>query len=156
MKDILLLISYLSSSTMKDFINELYLNQSIEVNLDNTIYLTTIHGSKGLEWDYVYLIDVDSDNFPSVRYGYYLDEGEEMEEERRLFYVACSRAKYNLVITYNFNLNPSSLLTMSPFVREINKDYYTGINVDYNSYVMSGVLSIDINNYLKYYGFSKI
>ena len=156
MKDILLLISYLSSSTMKDFINELYLNQSIEVNLDNTIYLTTIHGSKGLEWDYVYLIDVDSDNFPSVRYGYYLDEGEEMEEERRLFYVACSRAKYNLVITYNFNLNPSSLLTMSPFVREINKDYYSGINVDYNSYVMSGVLSIDINNYLKYYGFSKI
>ena len=156
MKDILLLISYLSSSTMKDFINELYLNQSIEVNLDNTIYLTTIHGSKGLEWDYVYLIDADSENFPNIRYGYYLDEGEEMEEERRLFYVACSRAKYNLVITYNFYLNPSSLLTMSPFIREINKDYYTGINVDYNSYVMSGVLSIDINNYLKYYGSSKI
>ena len=95
---------------MKDFINELYLNQSIEINLDNTIYLTTIHGSKGLEWEYVYLIDVDSDTFPSAKYGYYLDEGDEIEEERRLFYVACSRAKYNLVITYNFNLNPSSLL----------------------------------------------
>jgi DNA helicase-2/ATP-dependent DNA helicase PcrA len=155
-KDILLLISYLSTSTMKDFINELYLNQSIELNLDNTIYLTTIHGSKGLEWEYVYLIDVDSDTFPSVKYGYYLDEGDEIEEERRLFYVACSRAKYNLVITYNFNLNPSSLLTMSPFIREINKDYYTGVNVDYTSYGMSGVISIDINNYLKYYGISKI
>jgi len=155
-KDILLLISYLSTSTMKDFINELYLNQSIELNLDNTIYLTTIHGSKGLEWEYVYLIDVDSDTFPSVKYGYYLDEGDEIEEERRLFYVACSRAKYNLVITYNFNLNPSSLLTMSPFIREINKDYYTGVNVDYTSYGMSGVISIDVNNYLKYYGFSKI
>ena len=155
-KDILLLISYLSKSTMKDFINELYLNQSIEINLDNTIYLTTIHGSKGLEWEYVYLIDVDSDTFPSAKYGYYLDEGDEIEEERRLFYVACSRAKYNLVITYNFNLNPSSLLTMSPFIREINKDYYTGVNVDYTSYGMSGVISIDVNNYLKYYGFSKI
>lgn len=155
-KDILLLISYLSTSTMKDFINELYLNQSIELNLDNTIYLTTIHGSKGLEWEYVYLIDVDSDTFPSVKYGYYLDEGDEIEEERRLFYVACSRAKYNLVITYNFNLNPSSLLTMSPFIREINKDYYTGVNVDYTSYGMSSVISIDVNNYLKYYGFSKI
>ena len=155
-KDILLLISYLSTSTMKDFINELYLNQSIEINLDNTIYLTTIHGSKGLEWEYVYLIDVDSDTFPSVKYGYYLDEGDEIEEERRLFYVACSRAKYNLVITYNFNLNPSSLLTMSPFIREINKDYYTGVNIDYTSYGMSGVISIDVNNYLKYYGFSKI
>ena len=67
---------------MKDFINELYLNQSIEINLDNTIYLTTIHGSKGLEWEYVYLIDVDSDTFPSAKYGYYLDEGDEIEEER--------------------------------------------------------------------------
>lgn len=156
MKDILLLISYLASSTLKDFINELYLNQSIEANLDNTIYLTTIHGSKGLEWDYVYLIDVDSDNFPNVKHGYYLDEGEEMEEERRLFYVACSRAKHNLVITYNFNPNPSSLLTMSPFIREVDKQFYNPINVEYFSYPMQGVISQDVHNYLKYYGFSKI
>ena len=155
-KDILLLISYLSSSTIIDFINELYLNQSIEVKMDNTIYLTTIHGSKGLEWDYVYLIDVDSDNFPSVRQGHYLKEGSDMEEERRLFYVACSRAKYNLVITYNYDLNPSSLLTMSPFIREINRDYYTGINIVYDSYRMTNQISYDVGNYLKYYGFAKI
>jgi len=155
-KDILLLISYLSNSTLKHFINELYLNQSIESNLDNTMYLTTIHGSKGLEWDYVYLIDVDSENFPSVKHGFYIDEGSEMEEERRLFYVACSRAKHNLVITYNYDLNPSSLLTMSPFIREINHKLYNAVNVNYDSYYMSGVISQDVSNYLKYYGFSKI
>ena len=155
-KDILLLLNYLSSSTLKDFINELYLNQSIEANLDNTIYLTTIHGSKGLEWEYVYLIDVDSDNFPSVKNGYYLEEGLEMEEERRLFYVACSRAKHNLVITYNFCPNPSNILTMSPFIREIDKKLYNAINVDYFSYGMQGIISQDVHNYLKFYGFSKI
>jgi len=155
-KDILLLLTYLSSSSLKDFINELYLNQSIEANLDNTIYLTTIHGSKGLEWEYVYLIDVDSDNFPSVKTGYYLDEADEMEEERRLFYVACSRAKHNLVISYNYYPNPSNLLTMSPFVREVDPKFYNAVNVEYFSYPMLGIISSDVHNYLKYHGYSKI
>lgn len=154
--DIMLLMNYIASSNFKDFINELYLNQSIEANLDNTIYLTTIHGSKGLEWDYVYLIDVDSDNFPNVKTGYYLNEGTEMEEERRLFYVACSRAKHNLVITYNYNPKPDELLCMSPFIREINKELYNGINIDYNSYQIQKNISKDVNNYLKFYGFSKL
>jgi len=134
----------------------LYLNQSIEANLDNAIYLTTIHGSKGLEWDYVYLIDVDSDNFPKVNHGFFKLECEEMEEERRLFYVACSRAKYNLVITYNYCLNPSDYLSMSPFIREVDIKLYTPIGMDYQPYQMTGVISQDVNNYLKYFGYSKI
>ena len=155
-RDINLLLSYLSSSNLKQFLNELYLNQSIEANIDNAIYLTTIHGSKGLEWDYVYLIDVDSDNFPKVNHGFFKQEADEMEEERRLFYVACSRAKYNLVITYNYNLNPSDYLSMSPFIRELDKTLYTPIGMDYQTYQMTGVISQDVNNYLKYFGFSKI
>ena len=155
-RDINLLLSYLSGSNLKQFLNELYLNQSIEANIDNAIYLTTIHGSKGLEWDYVYLIDVDSDNFPKVNHGFFKQEADEMEEERRLFYVACSRAKYNLVITYNYNLNPSDYLSMSPFIRELDKTLYTPIGMDYQTYQMTGVISQDVNNYLKYFGFSKI
>jgi DNA helicase-2/ATP-dependent DNA helicase PcrA len=155
-RDINLLLSYLSGSNLKQFLNELYLNQSIEANLDNAIYLTTIHGSKGLEWDYVYLIDVDSDNFPKVNHGFFKSEGEEMEEERRLFYVACSRAKHNLVVTYNYNLNPSDYLSMSPFIREVDVSLYTPIGMDYQPYQMTGVISQDVNNYLKYFGFSKI
>jgi hypothetical protein len=155
-KDILLLISYINQSNLRDFINELYLNQSIETNLDNTIYLTTIHGAKGLEWDYVYLIDVDSENFPSMKKNYYLIEGADMEEERRLFYVACSRAKFNLVITYTYNNQINNLVSMSPFTREISNEYYTGINVDYSTYKMTGNISYDVNNYLKFFGYYDI
>jgi len=155
-KDILLLLSYLNESNINDFISELYLNQSIEMNLDNSIYLTTVHGSKGLEWEYEYLIDVDSENFPSVKQSYYKNEGSEMEEERRLFYVACSRAKYNLVICYNYNYNPSNYLNMSPFIREVDKKYYNSIGMNYDSLPMTGNISHDVNNHLRYFGFSEI
>lgn len=155
-KDILLLISYLSNSTLQQFITELYLNQSIEVNLDNSIYLTTVHGSKGLEWDFVYLIDVDSDNFPSIRQNYFKTECDESEEERRLFYVACSRAKYNLVITYNYCYDPNNYLNMSPLIREIDTSLYTSIGMNYHTYQMTGNISNDVTNYLKYIGYSKI
>jgi DNA helicase-2/ATP-dependent DNA helicase PcrA len=155
-KDITLLLSYLSNSNIQQFITELYLNQSIEVNLDNSIYLTTIHGSKGLEWDYVYIIDVDSENFPSIRPNYYINEGDDSEEERRLFYVACSRAKQNLIITYNYCFNPSNYMNMSPLIREINPDLYTAINMKYDHYPMCGYIAQDVSNYLKYIGYSKI
>lgn len=155
-KDITLLLGYLSNSNIQQFITELYLNQSIEVNLDNSIYLTTIHGSKGLEWDYVYIIDVDSDNFPSIRQNYYINEGDDSEEERRLFYVACSRAKQNLIITYNYCFNPSSYMNMSPLIREINPELYNSINMKYEHYPMCGYIAQDISNYLKYVGYSKI
>lgn len=157
-KDILILVSFLVTSTFKDFINDLYLNQSIEANLDNTIYLTTIHGSKGLEWENVYLIDVDSDTIPLGRekQEFFINECDEIDEERRLLYVACSRAKSNLVITYNYNMNPSSLLLISPFIREINPLLYNAINVDYTSYKLSGLINVDVSNYLKYTGFTQI
>lgn len=154
--DILLLINYLSQTDLKNFINELYLNQSIETNLDNTLYLTTIHGSKGLEWNYVYLIDVDSDKFPNSRKNNYLTEGLDMEEERRLFYVACSRAKNNLIITFTYNNDPKNVVSMSPFIREIDQNLYTGINMNYKTYKMTGNIKTDINNYIKYHGTSKI
>ena len=155
-KDITLLLTYLSTTNIQQFITDLYLNQSLEMNLDNSIYLTTIHGAKGLEWEYVYLIDVDSDNFPSIRQNYYIKEGEDTEEERRLFYVACSRAKQNLIITYNYCFNPSNYMNMSPFIREINKDLYTPIGINYDYLSMTGNIGQDISNYLKYNGFSKI
>ena len=52
--------------------------------------LSTIHASKGLEYDHVILIDAAEGLLPSA------DEGEELEEERRLFYVGATRAKKQL------------------------------------------------------------
>jgi DNA helicase II / ATP-dependent DNA helicase PcrA len=69
--------------------------KEIEGNLDNCLFLSTVHGAKGLEYDYTYIIDFNCNIFPSVRPKFYLDEFDEMEEERRLFYVAASRAKTN-------------------------------------------------------------
>ena len=65
-------------------------------NAQNAVTLMTVHAAKGLEFPYVYLIGLEQKLFPHERA---LLEGAE-EEERRLFYVAVTRAKANLVITH--------------------------------------------------------
>lgn len=63
------------------------------------IYLTTIHSSKGLEYDSVFVLDMMRDEFP----GRSSASGKLLEEERRLFYVAVTRAKLNLYLLYPEN-----------------------------------------------------
>ena len=61
---------------------------------ENNLKLSTIHSSKGLEYDTVFVIDLIKNEFPII-----LDEEnyfERLEEERRIFYVAITRAKNNL------------------------------------------------------------
>lgn len=153
--DINKLLNYLKESSLRDFINDLYLNQEIDIdtNSDNILYLTTIHGAKGLEWDYVYIIDVNSKDFPSIRPKYYLDELEEVDEERRLFYVACSRAKKILNITYYEN---GSDIFISPLLREINPELYNtcGVNIQKLNYSFN--ISKDIHNHIKYIGYYNV
>lgn len=61
------------------------------------IILSTIHQAKGLEWENVFLIHLSQGSFPHVRS---FQEKGGLEEERRLFYVAATRAKKNLFLTY--------------------------------------------------------
>ncbi len=61
------------------------------------VVLSTIHQAKGLEWKIVFLINLCSGAFPSERA---LKEPQGIEEERRLFYVAITRAKQQLYLTY--------------------------------------------------------
>lgn len=63
---------------------------------DELLVLSTIHQAKGLEWDTVFVMRANDDSFPSK----YATEEHEIEEERRLFYVAVTRAKRRLFITY--------------------------------------------------------
>ena len=68
---------------------------------DERMVLSTIHSAKGLEWQCVFVIWVVDGRFPSI-YSFVADD--ELEEERRLFYVAVTRAKRHLFLTYPINV----------------------------------------------------
>lgn len=76
---------------------------------EGSVHMLTYHGAKGLEFDRVYLPDL---NYGKVPHGRMLTK-EELEEERRMFYVAMTRAKESLVLLYVKNQ------TRSPFLTEI-------------------------------------
>ncbi|MFM8551075.1 MAG: ATP-dependent helicase [Nitrospiraceae bacterium] len=68
---------------------------------DEKLVLSTIHSAKGLEWQCVFVLWVVDGRFPSA---YSFASEEELEEERRLFYVAVTRAKQHLFLTYPINV----------------------------------------------------
>jgi DNA helicase-2/ATP-dependent DNA helicase PcrA len=68
---------------------------------DEQLVLSTIHSAKGLEWECVFVIWVVDGRFPSA-YSFLTED--ELEEERRLFYVAVTRAKQHLYLTYPINV----------------------------------------------------
>lgn len=68
---------------------------------EERVVLSTIHSAKGLEWHSVFLIWAVDGRFPSA---YSFTTEEELEEERRLFYVAVTRAKQHLFMTYPINV----------------------------------------------------
>lgn len=72
---------------------------SMEKN-ENAVKLMTVHASKGLEFDYVFITGLEQDLFPHQGIGTEERTPEEIEEERRLFYVALTRARKKLFLTY--------------------------------------------------------
>ncbi len=72
---------------------------------DEQLVLSTIHSAKGLEWQCVFVLWVLDGKFPSV---YSFSTDEELEEERRLLYVAVTRAKRHLFLTYPINVYDKS------------------------------------------------
>ncbi len=91
------------------------------------VTLSTIHSAKGLEWNSVFIIHAVEGYFPSNRSAESL---ELLEEERRLMYVATTRAKRNLFITYPMNLYDReagiTLSKPSRFISEITPDLAEG------------------------------
>lgn len=88
---------------------------------EDKITLSTVHSAKGLEWNAVLLIDLVEDRFPSR---HALAQPEDFEEERRLMYVACTRARHSLdlyapVALYNRAERGSRHVGQSPFLREL-------------------------------------
>ena len=64
------------------------------------VRLMTVHASKGLEFKAVFVVGLEQDLFPHIRIGAQKQSKEEKEEERRLFYVAITRAREHLYLTY--------------------------------------------------------
>lgn len=88
---------------------------------EGRITLSTVHSAKGLEWSVVLLIDLVEDRFPSR---HALTRPEDFEEERRLMYVACTRARQRLELyapatIYNRAERGTLHAAQSPFVREL-------------------------------------
>ncbi len=110
--------------TLAGFLEEIALYTDIEQynDSDDVVVMMTMHSAKGLEFPNVYLVGFEDGLFPGMRA---IGDAEEMEEERRLCYVAITRAKRKLTISYArqrmlYGRTTSSL--PSRFLREIPED----------------------------------
>ena len=90
---------------------------------DDKVTLMTVHSAKGLEFKYVYIVGMEENLFPSQRAA---ESPEGFEEERRLFYVALTRAKCSAVLSYaemRFKWGNMEFSRPSCFLREIDPRY---------------------------------
>lgn len=91
----------------------------------NKVTLMTVHSSKGLEFPYVYIVGCEENLFPSGGVGVAVTE-EDIEEERRLFYVAVTRAQKTVKLSFaNSRIKWGTHVSNKPsrFVKEIDKEY---------------------------------
>ena len=119
--------SYMKNATqptLAGFLEEIALYTDIEQynESDDAVVMMTMHSAKGLEFPHVFLVGFEDGLFPGQRS---IGDAEEMEEERRLCYVAITRAKQSLTITYarqRMIYGRTSASMPSRFLREIPED----------------------------------
>jgi DNA helicase II / ATP-dependent DNA helicase PcrA len=119
-------------TNLKHFLNTFGVEQEDNTNADKEIIVSTIHSAKGLEWENVFFAQISEGHLPSI---FTLREEnihlrfDLLEEERRLFYVACSRAKERLML-YFYEKTMSNtgdryiLNKLSQFITELNGNLY--------------------------------
>jgi DNA helicase-2/ATP-dependent DNA helicase PcrA len=113
--------------SLGDFINTVALQQFVDDQRNETdkVVLSTIHSAKGLEWDTVFVIGLVEFWFPL---NWAIQQSGTDEEERRLFYVAVTRARKNLFISsYGESVNPygrTMQQQLSRFVSELPREVY--------------------------------
>lgn len=95
---------------------------------EERMVLSTIHQAKGLEWDTVFIIHLADNAFPNRRA---LAEEGGMEEERRLFYVAVTRARRRLFLSYPMTMGHETLVFNQPstFVEEVHPHLFERVEV---------------------------
>ena len=113
--------------TLGDYLENVSLLSAVDLEDDeessNKIALMTVHSSKGLEFTYVYVAGMEENLFPS---GGFMASESDIEEERRLFYVAMTRAKTALQLSFaSTRMRNGKHESNSPsrFIREVDKKY---------------------------------
>jgi DNA helicase-2/ATP-dependent DNA helicase PcrA len=134
-------------SSIDEFLSDVALSEGFrserfgigEEEDDDYLILSTIHQAKGLEWPAVFVIGLIEGQFPHSKS---LNRDEDLEEERRLFYVAVTRAKDELYLTYPqtsfYGSGMGRTLTgPSRFVLELPRTTYEPWQVDnYNEAII--------------------
>jgi DNA helicase-2/ATP-dependent DNA helicase PcrA len=111
---------------------------------DDRVALMTIHLAKGLEFPYVFVVGMEEDLFPSAMS---LNTRSELEEERRLFYVALTRAEHQAYLTYaQSRYRWGKLVDSEPsrFIEEITDSYLEYINPMDTGYRYKPTMDLDI------------
>ena len=129
--------------TLAGFLEEIALYTDLEQynENDDAVVMMTMHSAKGLEFPHVFLVGFEDGLFPGMRA---IGDAEEMEEERRLCYVAITRAKQSLTITHarqRMIYGRTSSALPSRFLREIPEEcivkrggYHRVSTSEHNSY----------------------
>ncbi|MAJ97483.1 MAG: ATP-dependent DNA helicase PcrA [Parcubacteria group bacterium] len=104
-------------------------DQDSLVKNHNAVKLMTVHASKGLEFDYVFVAGLEEGLFPHEK----LDQNTDEEEERRLFYVALTRARKKVFLTHAIIrsiFGSQSMQTASQFIDDISEEYIENSDED--------------------------
>jgi len=123
---------FLADVTLREgFKGESILNPGGEEEAEDQLVLSTIHQAKGLEWRAVFVISLSEGQFPHAKS---LENEEELEEERRLFYVASTRAKEELILIHPMTRYDYSAGTVinrpSVFITELGSRVYDEVEVE--------------------------
>jgi len=114
-----------ATGSLTEFLEDVALATDMDKDIedDDRVALMTIHLAKGLEFPYVYIVGMEEDLFPSAMS---MNTRSELEEERRLFYVALTRAEKQAFLTYTQNrYRWGKLIDAEPsrFLEEIEEKY---------------------------------
>ena len=121
---------YESDRSLSKYLEDVALYSETDKNIEsNKVSLMTIHMAKGLEFPIVYVVGLEENLFPSIMS---INSREEIEEERRLFYVAMTRAEKKLILSYcNQRFKWGNIVESEPsrFLSEIDNKFTINNNI---------------------------
>ena len=151
-------------SKLSDYLEEVSLLTDVDRwnDKDDFITLMTIHSAKGLEFDHVYIVGLEEGLFPMQR----MLEDSDIEEERRLFYVAMTRAQKTVCISYaksrrkfggqpNYTKQSRFIDEIPRYLFKLKRNISKQANLVHNISGISNEINIKINSIVEHKIFGK-